>query len=475
MRSPVLFFSYRKMNANLVRSLANWARASGVAVWFDEDTVPLRSPDGADIEGEEWRQHVADGIRDSEYVLLFTNAQWVLSDACCWEFEVALEAHLPSTRRILQICIPDDRTRFNRHQELTEWVPTLVWSSCEAFAGFLRQQCGIVLDPRYSPEPLGRAAYEWATQKNALASLRLPPCRQITRGCWSSSAWPHRVMEAASAEVPWLGGDLDAKLSENPFLTLLAGRVPNLESFGTQQPRDELIQRAYREIARSFFDTHEGFVWLGTHQFWLNERCHFALTYRIPAGHRLGDPSHDVTERLYSIQWLDPSGRICGEMLVTFRAVPGSQADEGFCARFAQLADTVTATLEAPQPVSPRFLDRRILSVQGIMVAFVVLLGGLLVSHDPRWLVFLSPLGGWLVGQLLAFASPSMAAYRTAIRKRVFIWGCWPLVGSVLWSVPIFACAIGGWHSLLQYPWWCGLGGMAFGYAYCNLVAAREG
>ena len=229
-----------------MRSLANWAKASGIPVWFDEDTVPLRTVDGSPIEDDAWREQVRRGIAESDYVLLFTNAAWIASDPCCWEFETALSVHSQTSGKVLQICIPDERERFPRHEVLRRWEPTHVWSSCEAFAAFIQGHCGVTLDDRYSPETLGQYAREWKTVTGFLSSVRLPPFQRISRGVSSYASWPHRVMFAYAVGSPIDSGQADVKLSENPYQALLVDRVPDRAVLAAQQPRDEQIQRAYR-------------------------------------------------------------------------------------------------------------------------------------------------------------------------------------------------------------------------------------
>lgn len=444
-RNHQLFFSYRKVDANFVRSIANWVRASGITVWLDEDTIPLEYQ-GTLIEGEEWRDYVRNGIQSCDYILLFTNTEWVNSAACRWECDEAISARGVSSAKILHVCVPESPEVFIHYSTLRS-IPTLNWTTEGAFAQFLEENCGLSLDTRYSPDTIRQAVSSWTITWNKLTSIPLPTEAHVKRGASGNKDWPVRSMLVVNQNLCPQVRRVGIKLAENPFQTFLSLRIPELGASTSDLPRDEQIQQAYRGLARSFVQGHKDFAWAGTHQFWLDKYCHFSLSYVIPAGHYLGDAHKDIIERLYSLQWRDSERALQGEVLLTFHFVPESPQDEAEKARFALFADAVAAAVYIPKNFRAHRFDWQIHLLRGGMIAAITILLWLgQIPSDKASLALVFTVIGWLAGESTGFLI--FPRFRKEQRSKVFVYGTWALLFSLLW--PIILCVV----ALSVFPGW---------------------
>lgn len=82
---PYVFISYAHADEGLVVEEISWLHDLGIHIWYDEGIEP----------GSEWREDLAQAIRNADLFILLTTPNAVASENCRKEVNFALDIQCP--------------------------------------------------------------------------------------------------------------------------------------------------------------------------------------------------------------------------------------------------------------------------------------------------------------------------------------------------------------------------------------------
>ncbi len=331
-----VFLSYRTLNSDFVRLVADWLEYNGVATWFAEKDIPL------DFQFEEQaiEELIRQGVGGCSHALLFTNLQYLASDWCRLEAQSVLARRGGSTKpermkggsgfgsyrplavrqgpsNVIEVCIPhhDDLERHFWGLDRTG-VSRLLMSPQDLPAFDELERC-----MRSHGWPIPEQMKGLVSSAHSETKRFSLPILGLTLDL---SGWNYddRQVQRNGAQV--VVSDYFSRNLDGPVqLCISAWRYPpGLGPRGAVEGDDRELRRQTVEYARHYSEHVLPALFerpcriLGVHLVRCGSRFHFALSYALDLS-RLGT----TAARKYSLVGWDPVTRSTYELVFTFQVL----------------------------------------------------------------------------------------------------------------------------------------------------------
>ncbi|MEO0985004.1 MAG: TIR domain-containing protein [Cyanobacteria bacterium J06639_14] len=177
---PDIFISYSRKERDFVKQLTTELEKHNWKVWIDWQHIPVAA---------DWREKVAEGIRDAHTFIAVVSQDFFLSEPCQWELG---QAQAQNKRIIPFVC----RDNYNRDALKASGLASIQYASCtkrpfDMAMGELLSVLNTDLDDLKVYTRLANKAHEWSTEGRAERDLMsVGYLRQIQR--WRK----HRQLQA---------------------------------------------------------------------------------------------------------------------------------------------------------------------------------------------------------------------------------------------------------------------------------------